>query len=66
MERDNARMAELLELMADPTFYINEDVSSDAVAEHAKLKQRLAAAEEEWFLLTEELEEEMARQAEQL
>ena len=66
MERDNARMAELLELMADPAFYINEDASSDAVAEHAKLKQRLAAAEEEWFLLTEELEEEMARQAEQL
>ena len=31
-----------------------------------KLKQRLAAAEEEWFLLTEELEEEMAKQAEQL
>ena len=43
--------------MADPAFYINEDASSDAVAEHAKLKQRLTAAEEEWFLLTEELEE---------
>ncbi|BAK44910.1 ribosomal protection-like ABC-F family protein [Eggerthella sp. YY7918] len=66
MERDNARMAELLELMADPDFYINEDASSDAVAEHAKLKQRLAAAEEEWFTLTEELEEEMAKQAEAL
>ncbi|MBU5404623.1 ABC-F family ATP-binding cassette domain-containing protein [Paraeggerthella hongkongensis] len=66
MERDNARMAELLELMADPGFYVNEDASSDAVAEHAKLKQRLAAAEEEWFLLTEELEEEMAKQAEAL
>ncbi len=66
MERDNARMAELLELMADPDFYINEDASSDAVAEHAKLKQRLAAAEEEWFALTEELEEEMAQQAEGL
>ena len=66
MERDNARMAELLELMADPDFYINEDASSDAVAEHAKIKQRLAAAEEEWFALTEELEEEMARQAEGL
>ena len=66
MERDNARMAELLELMADPGFYINEDASSDAVAEHAKIKQRLAAAEEEWFSLTEELEEEMARQAEGL
>ena len=66
MERDNARMAELLELMADPDFYINEDASSDALAEHAKIKQRLAAAEEEWFALTEELEEEMARQAEGL
>lgn len=66
MERDSARMAELLELMADPGFYVNEDASSDAVAEHAKLKQRLAAAEEEWFLLTEELEDEMAKQAEAL
>ncbi|MDO4443581.1 MAG: ABC-F family ATP-binding cassette domain-containing protein [Slackia sp.] len=62
MERDNARMHELLELMADPDFYINESASSDAVAEHAELKKRLVAAEEEWFMLTEELEEEMARQ----
>ena len=64
MERDNARMKELLELMADPDFYINESASSDAVAEHARIKKRLAEAEEEWFLLTEELEEEMARQQE--
>lgn len=62
MERDNARMKELLELMADPDFYINEQASSDAVAEHATLKKRLAAAEEEWLMLNEELEEEMARQ----
>ena len=61
MERDNARMEELLAMMADPDFYVNEDASSDAIAEHAKLKQRLAAAEEEWFTLTEELEAEMAR-----
>ena len=65
MERDNARMEELLALMADPSFYINEDASSDAIAEHAKLKKRLADAEEEWFMLTEELEAEMARQAQQ-
>ena len=65
MERDNARMEELLAMMADPDFYVNEDASSDAIAEHAKLKQRLAAAEEEWFTLTEELEAEMARQQEQ-
>mgnify|MGYP005955906317 CR=1 FL=1 len=56
---------ELLAMMADPDFYVNEDASSDAIAEHAKLKQRLAAAEEEWFTLTEELEGEMARQQEQ-
>lgn len=62
MERDNARMKELLELMADPDFYINEQASSDAVAEHATLRKRLAAAEEEWLMLNEELEEEMARQ----
>ena len=64
LERDNARMKELLELMADPDFYINEAESSDAIAEHGKLKARIAAAEEEWFLLNEELEEEMRKQQE--
>ncbi|MDO4501825.1 MAG: ABC-F family ATP-binding cassette domain-containing protein [Coriobacteriia bacterium] len=62
MEKDNARLEELLELMADPDFYTNEHESSDAIAEHAKLKKRVAEAEEEWFLLSEELEAEMARQ----
>lgn len=65
LERDNARMKELLELMADPDFYINEAESSDAITEHGKLKARIAAAEEEWFLLNEELEEEMRKQQEQ-
>ncbi len=64
MAADNARMDELMALMADPSFYTNEDASSDAIAEHAKLKQRLASAEEEWFTLTEELEEELRRQQE--
>ena len=64
LERDNARMKELLELMADPDFYINEAESSDAIAEHGKLRARIAAADEEWFLLNEELEEEMRKQQE--
>ena len=64
MEADNARMEELLALMADPDFYINESESTDAIAEHSKLKARLAAAEEEWFTLNEELEAELARQQE--
>ena len=63
MERDNARMAEILELLADPDFYVNEDASTDVIAEHAQVKKRLETAEEEWLVLTEELEEEMARQA---
>lgn len=63
MERDNARMAEILELLADPDFYVNEDASTDVIAEHAQVKKRLETAEEEWLALTEELEEEMARQA---
>ncbi len=65
LERDNARMQEVLDLLADPDFYTREDSTSDVIAEHAKLKQRIAAAEEEWLLLNEELEEEMARQAAQ-
>ncbi len=63
LERDNTRMSELLNKMADPDFYINEDASTDAIAEHAKLKQRIAAAEEEWLTLTEEMETEMDRQS---
>ena len=55
-------MEELLALMADPDFYINESASSDAIAEHAMLKARIAEAEDEWFVLNEEVEEEMARQ----
>ena len=64
LDKDNARMDELLALMADPDFYINESASTDAISEHATLKKRIAEAEEEWFALTEEIEEEMARQQE--
>jgi ATP-binding cassette subfamily F protein 3 len=36
------------------------------IAEHAQVKKRLAENEEEWFLLNEELEAELARQREDL
>lgn len=62
MAKDDARMKEILELLADPEFYTHEDKASDVISEHARLKQRMAANEEEWFLLTEELEAEMERQ----
>ncbi len=66
MERDQARLDEILKLLADPDFYIKEDASSDVIAEHASLKKRLTQAEEEWLSLSEELEAEMARQTEAL
>jgi ATP-binding cassette subfamily F protein 3 len=57
LAKDNARMEEILELMADPDFYMSEAPTSDVIAEHGKLKAAIEAAEEEWFLLNEELEE---------
>ncbi len=63
MERDNARMAQVLEQLADPSFYTSEGQASDVIAEHAALKKRIAAAEEEWIGLQEDLEAEMARQS---
>ena len=65
LERDNARMAEVLELLADPDFYTREDSTSDVIAEHAKLKARIERAEEEWLVLNDEVEQEKARQAAQ-
>ena len=62
LERDNARMEEVLALLADPSFYTNEDGTTDVIAEHAQLKQRIDRAEAEWLELNEELEAEMARQ----
>ncbi len=66
LEKDNARMDEIMALLADPDFYINEAASSDVIAEHARLKQRISAEEEEWFILNEELEEELKKQQEAL
>ena len=62
LESANARMEEVLALLADPDFYTREDGTTDAIAEHAQLKKRIEKLEEEWLVLNEELEEEMARQ----
>ena len=62
IERDQNRLDELNAIFADPTFYTREDSTTDVINEHVQVKKRLAAYEEEWFLLNEELEEELARQ----
>lgn len=45
--------------MADPAFYEDAERSTEAIAEHALLKKRLAEHEEEWIVLSEEVEEAM-------
>ena len=65
IEKETARMDEILALLADPGFYTNEDASSDVIAEHAELKKTLSAHEEEWMLLSEEIEEEIRKQQEE-
>ncbi len=54
----NARMAEIMELMADPGFYTNEDV----IAEHGRLRTKIDSAEEEWLELNSQLEEKLKEQ----
>jgi len=66
IEADQKRLDELNAIFADPTFYTREDSTTDVIAEHAQVKKRLAANEEEWFLLNEELEAELARQKEEM
>lgn len=64
IERESARLNEVLTILSDPEFYTNEQASSDVIAEHADLKKRLSAHEEEWIALSEEIECEMRRQQE--
>ena len=54
-------MDEILALMSDPDFYIRESDATDVISEHAKLKARIEASEEEWFSLNEKLELEASR-----
>ena len=56
MERDGARMEEILGLMADPDFYIKEDAATDVIKEHGELKARMEADEVAWLDLSEEME----------
>lgn len=57
IDKDNARLEELVSIMSDPNFYTKETLSTDVISEHAKLKKRLESAEEKWLELNERLEE---------
>lgn len=61
--QETARMEEVMALLADPSFYTNEEASSDVIAEHAQLKKSLSAHEEEWIELSELIENETKKYA---
>lgn len=61
--QETARMEEVMALLADPSFYTNEEASSDMIAEHAQLKKSLSAHEEEWIELSELIENETKKYA---
>lgn len=63
--QESARMEEVMALLADPSFYTNEEASSDVIAEHAQLKKSLSAHEEEWIELSELIENEAKKYAQE-
>ncbi|MDO5335589.1 MAG: ABC transporter ATP-binding protein, partial [Coriobacteriia bacterium] len=62
LEIEGQRMDEIMALLADPDFYTNEAVSTDVIAEHAQLKKSMSEHEEEWMLLSEEVEEHLRKE----
>lgn len=47
LAENNAKMKELLEVLADPDFYTSRDDAQDVIMEHAELKQKIKELEDE-------------------
>ena len=60
MERDDARNAELVELMADEALYADKDKFESAMSEYNELRARMSSNEAEWLELTALIEVELA------
>ena len=61
MEVDDARHAELLELMADESLYADKARFDECLAEYNELKARLPKLEAEWLELSATIETEMKK-----
>jgi ATP-binding cassette subfamily F protein 3 len=60
LETDNARYEELVKLMADENLYQDKDAFDAALREYTDLRKRIPQLEEEWFDITQRIEQEMA------
>ena len=61
MEADDARHAELMELMADESLYADKERFDACLAEYNELKVRMPKREAEWLELSATIETEMKR-----
>ena len=61
MEADDARHAELMELMADESLYADKERFDACLAEYNELKVRMPKLEAEWLELSATIETEMKR-----
>ena len=55
IEAMNQRMDELTQLMADKSFYVQQDKFQEAVTEYGKLKQDLTKQEDLWMVASERM-----------
>jgi ATP-binding cassette subfamily F protein 3 len=59
LDADNTRYEELMKLMADEELYKDKPAFDATLDEYNKLKQRIPRLEEEWFEITQRIEQEL-------
>jgi ATP-binding cassette subfamily F protein 3 len=59
LDRDNTRYDELVVLMADEQLYQDKEAFDTTLSEYHELRRRIPRLEEEWFDLTQRIEQEL-------
>jgi ATP-binding cassette subfamily F protein 3 len=59
LDTDSARYDELVELMADEKLYQDKEAFDATLTEYHSLRKRIPRLEEEWFEITQRIEQEM-------
>jgi ATP-binding cassette subfamily F protein 3 len=59
LDADNARYDKLVELMADEKLYQDKEAFDTTLTEYHALRKRIPRLEEEWFEITQRIEQEM-------
>ncbi|MDR1083047.1 MAG: ABC transporter ATP-binding protein, partial [Coriobacteriales bacterium] len=62
LDADTTRYDELVKLMADEKLYQDKEAFDKTLAEYHELRKRLPRLEEEWFEITQRLDQEIQAQ----